>query len=213
MEHTLILKFKVSGNLKYLSHHQSMAMFIRALIRSGTGLCYSEGFNPRPKLSLPLPRGVGIESDDELLYASVKIEETAEVKERISNELPEGVEIESLRFVSGKTRVQPVAAVYELKMVKQPDELISNINRLQEALAAKEEIVVNRRYGQSGKTVEKEIGCYIDSIEYASKAVQVKCRISPAGSVRLDEILRLIGMDTSECSVSVKRKSTEWVYN
>ena len=41
-------------------------MFDRALVRAQIKLKYSEGFNPRPKLSLPLPRSVGVAAEDDL---------------------------------------------------------------------------------------------------------------------------------------------------
>ena len=41
------------------------------MIRAGIEVRYSEGFNPRIKMSLPFPRSVGIEADDELLCVSL----------------------------------------------------------------------------------------------------------------------------------------------
>ena len=71
MKKTLVVKFRISGSLSYLSHRETMTMFDRALVRAQVKLKYSEGFNPRPKLSLPLPRSVGIASDAELLVKFV----------------------------------------------------------------------------------------------------------------------------------------------
>ena len=65
----LILTFRIEGNLCYLSHHETVSMLQRALIRAGVRLIYSQGFNPRPRLSLPLPRAVGVRSDCEMLCA------------------------------------------------------------------------------------------------------------------------------------------------
>ena len=68
----LVIKFKIGGNLRFLSHAQTLMVFRRACIRAGIKIQYSQGFNPRPRLSLPLPRPVGVASDDELLCLRVR---------------------------------------------------------------------------------------------------------------------------------------------
>ena len=67
-------------------------------------MLYSEGFNPRPKLSLPLPRSVGIEVDDDLfcLRTETSIDEQESdlctlVKTRLSEQLPDGFELLTVR--------------------------------------------------------------------------------------------------------------------
>ena len=104
MKKTLILKFRISGNLRFLSHQETLTMLQRAMVRGRIELCYSAGFNPRPRASLPLPRSVGLASDDELLYASVFSEHRAEIlKERLSRQLPHGCEIISIELAKEKT--------------------------------------------------------------------------------------------------------------
>ncbi|MBN2271219.1 MAG: DUF2344 domain-containing protein, partial [Sedimentisphaerales bacterium] len=63
----MLLKFRIWGNLRFLSHAETMKVFQRACARAGLDVAHTEGFNPRPRLSLPLPRSVGVESDEELL--------------------------------------------------------------------------------------------------------------------------------------------------
>ena len=70
---SVIVKFGIKGNLRFLSHAETIRLFERACVRAGIKLVYSQGFNPHPKLSLPLPRTVGVESDDDLLYLRFSI--------------------------------------------------------------------------------------------------------------------------------------------
>ena len=67
----MLVKFRIWGNLRFLSHAETMSVFQRACVRAGIPVRHSEGFNPRPRMSLPLPRSVGVESDDELLVLVV----------------------------------------------------------------------------------------------------------------------------------------------
>jgi len=54
-----------------------LKVFQRACIRAGIEIQHSQGFNPRPKLSLPLPRTVGIETDDDLLCLRVHVHDAS----------------------------------------------------------------------------------------------------------------------------------------
>ena len=63
--------FSIRGDLRFLSHTETVNMFIRAFARSGLQVAHSKGFNPRMKLSVAVPRSVGIEADNELLNVSV----------------------------------------------------------------------------------------------------------------------------------------------
>ena len=117
MKETLVLRFRIFGNLRFLSHRETLALFQRALVRTGIDFCYSQGFNPRPRMSLPFPRSVGLQSEDELLYASVLIDKTdcdiEKLGGRIREQLPCGCEIVSVELVDRKKSYRALSAVYE----------------------------------------------------------------------------------------------------
>ena len=212
MEKTLIVKFSVGGNLKYLSHHQSMSMFRRALVRSGVELCYSNGFNPRPKLSLPLPRAVGVSSDEELMCVSIIRDENkneSDIGKLLSRHLPDGIDADSVELAGGGVKLQPVSVVYEFCLAAAAVDVQELIGGLQKTLADAKEIVIERK----GAKKIKNVGGYIESIDIAAGRLHVKCRITPDGTIRVDEILRLFGIDLSTAAIPVKRKSIEWKYN
>lgn len=213
MEKTLIVKFSVGGNLKYLSHHQSMSMFKRALVRSGIELCYSNGFNPRPKLSLPLPRAVGVSSDQELMRVSIICQENengSDIRKLLSQHLPDGIDADSVELVSGGVKLQPVSVVYEFCLADAAGVDIQELTvDLQRTLADDKEIIIERK----GAKKIKNVGGYIESIDIEAGRLHIKCRITPDGTIRVDEILRLFGIDLSTTAVPVKRKSIEWKYN
>ena len=60
-------EFSVTGDLRFISHRDTVRVFQRALARAALPVAYSEGFNPHPRLSLPLPRAVGVASEAELM--------------------------------------------------------------------------------------------------------------------------------------------------
>ena len=65
------ITFSKTGSLAFISHLDFNHSFIRALKRAGLPLKYSEGFNPRPKISFGLPLSVGMEGTNELVDVSL----------------------------------------------------------------------------------------------------------------------------------------------
>ena len=66
----LRIDFSVDGDIRFLGHRDMLRLFARAVVRSafgGLAVRYTQGFNPHPRLSIPLPRPVGIASDAECL--------------------------------------------------------------------------------------------------------------------------------------------------
>lgn len=61
------LLFEKTGNAIWISHLDLMRLFQRAFKRAGLHLKHTQGFNPRPSVSIALPLSVGVESRCELL--------------------------------------------------------------------------------------------------------------------------------------------------
>ena len=61
------LLFEKTGNAIWISHLDLMRLFQRAFKRAGLPLTHTQGFNPRPSVSIALPLSVGVESVCELL--------------------------------------------------------------------------------------------------------------------------------------------------
>ena len=59
--------FEKKGNSVWISHLDLMRLFQRAFKRAGLPLTHTQGFNPRPSVSIALPLSVGVESSCELL--------------------------------------------------------------------------------------------------------------------------------------------------
>lgn len=59
--------FEKTGNAVWISHLDLMRLFQRAFKRAGLPLTHTQGYNPRPSVSIALPLSVGVESHCELL--------------------------------------------------------------------------------------------------------------------------------------------------
>ena len=59
--------FEKTGKAVWMSHLDLMRVFQRSFKRAGLPLTHTQGFNPRPSVSIALPLSVGVESVCELL--------------------------------------------------------------------------------------------------------------------------------------------------
>lgn len=88
-----IIKFKQIGYIRLIGHLDLQGLFAKAIQRAGYKVRYSQGFNPRPNISIVNPLSLGIESNCEFVH--IEFEEKLNLDEFIKNmnrELPEGLE-------------------------------------------------------------------------------------------------------------------------
>ena len=87
--------FQKTGRAIYISHLDLMRVFQRAFKRAGLPLTHTQGFNPRPSVSIALPLSVGIESRCELLDFDLEGEKVAneQILARLNENLVSGVKI------------------------------------------------------------------------------------------------------------------------
>lgn len=79
----VVFKFsKVNGG-QFFSHLATVEMFNRAIQKSKLNFCYTQGFNPLPKLEFASTLSIGVESEDE--YASAVLYENTTEKEFIDS--------------------------------------------------------------------------------------------------------------------------------
>jgi len=231
----VLIKFKIRGNLRFLSHAEVLKVFQRACVRAGTKMQYSQGFNPRPKLSLPLPRSVGVESDDELLCLRIDESTSAQahksisdlctsMKTKLSEQLPEGCELLSVSVAKANKSIRPCRATYVLAV--RPEYVNEKLKAGIEHLLASDSLNVERRIHRNGRRQKAEdrgqrtedrrqktvdVRGFLESIELDERSIVVECKISSAGSIRVEEILKLLGLDAEKLAAPVRRTNVEFV--
>jgi len=164
---------------------------------------------------LPLPRSVGVESDDDLLClqveGSISSFDSDTFKAKLSGQLPAGCEPLSVRAVKTKTSFQPSVAAYvfDLRQEYVNERLKARIKRL----LASESLIVHRRIDAKGNIRDVDVRGFLKSVELADKAITVKCKTSPAGSIRVAEILELLELDAKKLAAPIRRTSVQWQSN
>jgi hypothetical protein len=224
--------------LRFLSHAETMRLFQRVCVRAGVQIAYSQGFNPHQRMSLVLPRSVGVESDDELLclwLAEGQTDSTpstgstsspqassprlcsgqagqasspqAEIDaEALKSALPSGIEIISVKTSQAKNVPEPISARY----IMQVQEIDDGVGKRISEILASEKVVVNRRTGEDSRTRPVDVRPFLESIKAEQGQVAVDCKISQAGTIRVDEILGLLHLKTADLTGPVRRTNVEW---
>ncbi len=95
------IKFTREEPVKYISHLDVMRLWQRAFVRAGVDLAYSEGFNPRPRMSLAAPLALGVTSEAELMDITLsRWTSPPAFRAAVERQLPEGVRIREVLAVA-----------------------------------------------------------------------------------------------------------------
>lgn len=89
------LLFEKTGSAVWMSHLDLMRLFQRAFKRAGLPLKHTQGYNPRPSVSIALPLSVGVDSVCELLDFDLDGVEIScnEITERLNASLVSGIRV------------------------------------------------------------------------------------------------------------------------
>ena len=145
------LLFEKTGNAVWISHLDLMRLFQRAFKRAGLPLKHTQGFNPRPSVSIALPLSVGVESKCELLDFDLEGDAVpcGQILERLNGALLEGVKVLSVYEEGSKIKN---LALLECTVTLEYDTGVPvNAAEEIEALFAREEIIVSKK-GKNGIT-------------------------------------------------------------
>jgi radical SAM-linked protein len=208
MAQRLRITFGRHGGARYLSHLEMMRMWERALRRADWKLAYSQGFNPHPKLLFAAALPVGVAAESELL--DVHLEEPRALESAVtelSQRMPPGLNVVGVAEVP--VDAPPIqhtvqsAEYVALCPGGYRDALIVEIGRV---LAAQS---LPRGRQKEGKVVDYDLRPMIRSLgleDDSSRALlRMILRTDAHGAGRADEVLRELGVDPADCSITRTR--------
>ena len=173
------LLFEKTGNAVWISHLDLMRLFQRAFKRAGLPLTHTQGYNPRPSVSIALPLSVGVESRCELLEYELDMEQRPNHKEvvaRLNAALTEGVRV--IHSYDNCAKLKTLAyldATVDLEYDKGiPRGAVDAISEL----FARKEIIVEKK-GKNGPT-DQDIAPMIKKLEISAldaNVIRLSCRV------------------------------------
>ncbi len=163
--------FEKKGSAVWISHLDIMRLFQRAFKRAGLPLTHTQGFNPRPSVSVALPLSVGVESSCELLDFTLDTDDidVAKLPQMLNEKLIPGVKVLKAYTDGRKLKDLTHMAVAVLLTYDKglPEGAVDAISHL----FAKESIVVPKK-GKNG-IVDQDIVPLIRKISVTSEGNQV----------------------------------------
>lgn len=185
------VKFIKQGSLRFISHHNLMKLFERAIRRASISVKMSEGYNPRPKIAYPLALPVGIKGIDEKLEMELCEQmDVSELETRLKKQLPENMQITSVEPISSKVKstVKDVTYVVIPRDGKMPEAGITD------ELLSKDAVIIQRK----GKKRAFNIRPSIERIETNSQSIDLDLKMTPEGMARPEEVLLQLGLKAGE---------------
>ena len=192
-------------------------MFQRAFARAGLNLWFSKGFNPRPKMTMPLPRPVSVNSDDELLCVTIDQSEdepfdTAAASKELQEQMPDGINIKGVEFYAGKASFAPSRVEYLFRAGEEVSETLqSRIENLKGQIDRAEQIPVRRV--NTAKNIDKLFNAaeFIEAVKLDGDGLVFRCRVKQDGSIRVEELMNLAGLKSEDLAAPVLRRKVEWI--
>jgi radical SAM superfamily enzyme YgiQ (UPF0313 family) len=92
----IVFIYEKAGKAIYYSHLMLLDVLVKAAYRSNLPLCFSQGFNPQPRLEIARALAIGVESSQE--FAVFELLEDFSVEAfilRMNQSLPEGIRVSS----------------------------------------------------------------------------------------------------------------------
>ncbi len=202
------LCYTIHGDLRFLSHRDELRMLARALARAAWPLRYSQGFNPQPRISIPLPRSVGTAAERQ--WAIVDLSEPADagrLAQQLAPTLPGGCRLHTVTLPPGRRTPHPIAAIYEVEL--DPADLAEAARHHADLLSAAT-VPVERHAAPGSPARQVDIRPYIESLSLAGAALRMTLRIEQQRTARPAEVLTALGLAGRRYQHRVRRIDILW---
>jgi radical SAM family uncharacterized protein/radical SAM-linked protein len=179
------MRFKKMGYSKYISHLDLIRLFDRACRFAGIPVVYSQGFNPRPKISFCLPLALGQSSESEYFDLEIFGDTAFDIKDKLNQFLPDGIKILDVKKISENSEALTASINLMEYEVEMPD---SEIKQIQiEDFLNNEKIVVERN--RKGVIKQVNIRPFVDTIKNNNCRLEIRTRTINGNTARIKEIL------------------------
>ena len=171
--------FEKKGNAVWISHLDLMRLFQRAFKRAGLPLTHTQGFNPRPSVSIALPLSVGVESSCELLDFDLDGDKVANriVRGKLNDYLVPGIRV--IKVYDNMQKIKHLAYLDTVVTMEYDAGVPADAVSRMEALFASEEVLVEKKTKTNGIQDQNIIPMIksIEIIQTDDHTVAMKARV------------------------------------
>ena len=148
--------FQKTGDAVWMSHLDLMRLFQRAFKRAGLPLTHTQGYNPRPSVSIALPLSVGVQSNCELLDFDLEGCDASceEICQKLNAALVDGVQV--IQVYNDGRKIRDLALLSCTVTLEYDSGMPADGQGRLEALFASPELLVEKR-SKNGTTEQNII--------------------------------------------------------
>lgn len=194
--------FSKTRAMQFTSHLDLMRTWERALRRAELPLSYSQGFNPRPKITFAAPLPLGWTSETEVMDVWFKDEELelAVILERITQACPPGILVHEIHQVDNTLPKLPTILRSMEYSIELPQTHPDLGNKIQEFLHA--DSIIREKRGK-----EYDLRELVEMVELKEDGSVIFSRFSAieGKTGRPDELLKELGIDPHKTHIHRKK--------
>lgn len=199
----LRFRFEKAGDLRLLSHHDLMRCAERMLRRARVPVRFSQGFHPAPRVVFALSLPLGVVGRNEL----VEIELTeplpaADVLARLNEQAPRGLTFTAARAVDMKACAMPRRVVYRMPLPA------GRAAAAGAAAAAAALLAADKVWADRLKPRPRRVNVrpFLRRLAAGDDLV-LDLWVTPSGTARADELLRLLGVADAHAAGAVLERA------
>ncbi len=202
------LEYALDGDLRFLSHRDELRMLVRALVRARWPLAYSQGFNPQPHLTLPLPRNLGTAAAGQLGLVDLREPRPPEeLFESLRRALPTECALQYVIAPALRGMPHAQSATYAVRI--DPEEAIGLGARIA-GLLARSTVVVQRDCGPKKPPRTIDIRPYVEMLELEGCVLRLRLRFVQQRTARPSEVLSELGLAAAVYNHRLLRREIHW---
>lgn len=183
------IRYKKGKEIAFLSHLDIWRAFSRLVRRAEIDVEFSQGFHPRPMISMGPALPVGATGEEELLDIFLEKEPASDLLFRLKTCSPPGLEIMDAWFVEEKDKALTAFPFLSLWYLSGTWGKVPEADFLK-ALLQREELYTLR----STPKIRRQINLkeFLRALRAGSDFLEMELVSSPLGGARFEEVLRLL---------------------
>jgi len=206
-----LVRFTKKGRAKYLSHRELLNLIEQAIRRADIPVVFSEGFNPRPRISFPTALPLGISSDDEIMHFQLSewINQN-EIIQKLNRELIEGIMVASIEPLR-----QDVVGSFSVEYKITPctkdasNEILHlSSDKIKNWMLQPKQVIQRDYANKESKSIN--LKAYVQKMELKDNSLFLSIKITNEGTARPEEVLWSLGIkgNTKDSSFAISKLKT-----
>ena len=208
----LAIWFSVNGDIRFISHRDTMRLWHRALVRTQLPVKFTCGFNPRMCMSLPLPRSVALGAKQELLL--IMLSRHCDVNAFAANlpkYLPAGIELLKAEYVPAAIQGRPELAEYDIQLSDLVDKNALK-NQIQKFSNSNTWPIERPAHGRHPRR-QIDLREFITKLDYTANTLRYSMKITQAATARVNEVLEALNINAPNMARYIERTNVKYKSN